>query len=358
MSPHHQVLLVEPDAALRLTLSGHLTRHKDIEVLARASSLDAALLQLTTASPNLLLIGAAALRGESLEAVQQFLADHPGVKLIALGKAKIPLIMGMSCSLPDASEGTVENWVRYDLIPLMNKVNKQSSHKPFSPKLMPRLVPTPAPASPPEPPRLQPRPGGSSVPIAVLAIAASTGGPDALMVVLSALPADLPVPVVIVQHMPQNFSELFVIQLQRVCALPVQLAEHNHPLSPGRVWLAPGGHHLEVHKRNHRLTMIISDDPPEHGCRPAADPLFRSLAQSAPYATLAAVLTGMGADGGPGSRHLKAAGGVIYVQDEATSVIWGMPQAVVQAGAAEQILPLEAIGPALCEHIMSRRLAA
>ncbi|SDQ20616.1 chemotaxis response regulator protein-glutamate methylesterase [Quadrisphaera sp. DSM 44207] len=186
---------------------------------------------------------------------------------------------------------------------------------------------------------------------AVLAIGSSTGGPEALARVLPALPASLPVPVVIVQHMPPVFTRQFAQRLDRLCALDVVEAVAGVPLEPGTVHLAPGDHHLTVRSSGGVLRTALDQGAPENFCRPAVDVLFRSVVQAYAGAVLAVVLTGMGADGRIGAGQVRAAGGRVLAQDQATSVVWGMPGAVTQAGFADEVLPLGEVATAVQRHL-------
>jgi two-component system chemotaxis response regulator CheB len=178
----------------------------------------------------------------------------------------------------------------------------------------------------------------------VLAIGCSTGGPDALATVLPALPADLAVPVVVVQHMPPVFTRLLAARLDGQSAVTVAEAVHGEPLVPGRVLIAPGGSHLVVRRVGTSVVAELTEDPPENFCRPAVDVLFRSVAAVYGDRVLAAVLTGMGRDGEKGATVIRDGGGEVVAQDDATSVVWGMPGAVAAAGQADRILPLPQIG--------------
>ncbi|WP_336924211.1 CheB methylesterase domain-containing protein, partial [Aquipuribacter sp. SD81] len=188
----------------------------------------------------------------------------------------------------------------------------------------------------------------------LLAIGSSTGGPEALSRVIGAMPASLPVPVVVVQHMPAEFTQLLADRLDRTCAVIVHHAEDGEPLRPGTVLVAPGGRHLEVVRDGTVLRARLSDAPPENFCRPAVDVLFRSLARSVGGQCLAVVLTGMGADGTAGAVDLAVTGAPLWAQDEASSVVWGMPGSLVGAGLADEVLPLDRIGPALVDAVLSR----
>jgi two-component system chemotaxis response regulator CheB len=205
-----------------------------------------------------------------------------------------------------------------------------------------------APVAPPRPPA--PRSGPGKKP-AVLVIGSSTGGPEALARVLPALPASLPVPVLLVQHMPPVFTRQFAQRLDRLCALRVVEAVDGTPLQPGTVHLAPGDQHLVIRPTRSGLQTSLNQGPPENFCRPAVDPLFRSAVAAYDGAVLAVVLTGMGADGRAGAGEIRAAGGTVVVQDQASSVVWGMPGAIAQAGFADEILPLDRVAEAIQRHL-------
>lgn len=179
----------------------------------------------------------------------------------------------------------------------------------------------------------------------VLALAASTGGPNALAAVIAGLPRDFPLPVLVTQHMPPLFTTMFAQRLAREGRLPCEEARDGEVLQPGRVYVAPGDHHLTLLSSGiaRSPSVHITNDPPEHHCRPAADPMFRTAAQAFPNGVLAVVLTGMGEDGRRGCEAVAASGGRVIVQDEATSVVWGMPGSVVASGIPCSILPLQSI---------------
>jgi two-component system chemotaxis response regulator CheB len=195
-----------------------------------------------------------------------------------------------------------------------------------------------------------PRTGPSKKP-AVLVIGSSTGGPEALARVLPMLPASLPVPVLVVQHMPPVFTRQFAQRLDRLSPLHVVEATDGSPLVPGTVHLAPGDHHLVVRANNRGTQTSLNQAPPENFCRPAVDPLFRSVVTAYDGAVLAVVLTGMGSDGRNGAAEVRAAGGTVLVQDQTTSVVWGMPGAISQAGLADEVLPLDRVPEAITRHL-------
>lgn len=182
-----------------------------------------------------------------------------------------------------------------------------------------------------------------SGPPEVVAIGVSTGGPNALADVLPRIPKGFALPVVLVQHMPPSFTRLLAERLDEKCAVRVLEATHGLTLQPGHVYVAPGNHHMRVERRGASVALVLDQDPPENSCRPAVDPLFRSVAQVYGGRALAVVLTGMGHDGQRGCVDLRAAGAQIVAQDQATSVVWGMPGAVVAAGLADAVVPLAAV---------------
>ena len=199
------------------------------------------------------------------------------------------------------------------------------------------------------------RPGGR---VDIIAVGCSTGGPDALTSVLMGLPSDLPVPVVVTQHMPPVFTRMFAERLDRSTPLTVVEAGDGMELAAGTVYIAPGDKHLVLQRRGAVPVTQLSGAPPENSCRPAVDVMFRSVAQLYGGSTFAVVLTGMGHDGRGGAKVLRDAGAEILAQDEASSVVWGMPGAVVQAGLADEVLPLDRIAACLIARVKAGRSAA
>lgn len=184
----------------------------------------------------------------------------------------------------------------------------------------------------------------------LIAIGSSTGGPQALRDVVGALPRDTNVPIVITQHMPKLFTAILAEHLTKL-GLPASEAQEGEPLRPGRIYLAPGDFHMTLRSTNGVISTHLDQNPPVNFCRPAVDPLFDSCAQVAGNGVLAVVLTGMGHDGRDGARTIRDAGGQVIAQDQASSVVWGMPGAVVEAGLADQILTLKDIGPELARRL-------
>ncbi len=190
----------------------------------------------------------------------------------------------------------------------------------------------------------------------LLAIGSSTGGPQALFTLIQALGRSVNVPVVLTQHMPATFTPILAEHITRLGGLPCAEAKDGEPLLPGRIYLAPGDKHLIVdagvgQRGAGPPRARLSTAPPENYCRPAVDPMLRSAASVCGGRVLVAMLTGMGHDGLAGTRIVVDAGGAAVAQDEATSVVWGMPGAVAQAGLCHAVLPLPRIAPKLLEML-------
>lgn len=190
---------------------------------------------------------------------------------------------------------------------------------------------------------------GRSEPPKVVCIGSSTGGPQALAALVRRLPKRLAMPVLIVQHMPAGFTAMLAKHLDALGGPPVSEARQGDPMEAGRIYLAPGDHHLLARAEGGRITLQLSDAPPENFCRPAVDPTLRSLVALHGRGVHAVILTGMGHDGLQGCKALTAAGGTVWAQDEASSVVWGMPGAVARAGLAQAQGTPESLGDALAQ---------
>jgi two-component system chemotaxis response regulator CheB len=205
----------------------------------------------------------------------------------------------------------------------------------------------PFPARPPLPPMR----AGGALPPAVLAVGSSTGGPQALFTLFAGLGRSFPLPVIVTQHMPPAFTPILAEHLSRVGGPPCAEAKDGEVPVAGRAYLAPGDTHLLVVTENGGPRLRLSKTPPENFCRPAVDPMLRSAAAAYGGRVLVVMLTGMGQDGLKGSEAVVAAGGRVIAQDEATSVVWGMPGAVAQKGLASAVLPLPDIAAAVTAAI-------
>ena len=208
-------------------------------------------------------------------------------------------------------------------------------------------------AAPSAPAQLRPY---SSVMPRVLLIGSSTGGPQALTKLFAEIgPAIVNVPVLITQHMPATFTAILAEHITKAAGRRAAEGTHGEPLMPGRIYVAPGGKHMVIGKQGAETVVLLNDQPPVNFCKPAVDPLFDSAVPIFGSAILACVLTGMGHDGAAGAKRIADGGGSVIAQDEDSSVVWGMPGAVAQAGAAAEILALDQIGGKIVRILGGRR---
>lgn len=225
-------------------------------------------------------------------------------------------------------------------------VQAQAPARSFAPS-QPRVAPAA--------PTIQTRPYSSVTP-RILLIGSSTGGPQALTKVFAEIgPAIANVPVLVTQHMPATFTAILAEHITKAAGRRAAEGVHGEPLMPGRIYVAPGGKHMVIGKQGSETVVLLNDLPPVNFCKPAVDPLFDSAIPLFGSAILACVLTGMGHDGAAGSKRIADGGGSVIAQDEESSVVWGMPGAVAQAGAAAEILPLDQIGGKIVRILGGRR---
>ena len=274
-----------------------------------------------------------------------------GITLRCLEQGALDFLRKPEGADPEASREELREKLR----PLLRHVRMRRNLRPElavpAPAARPAAPPpTRLPAPPPRPPRMAPAPRR----IDVVAIGVSTGGPNALGEVIPRLPADLPVPVLLVQHMPPLFTASLAEHLDQRSQLAVREARDGEPVQPGCVYIAPGGHHMVVRRlpggEGPGVPIIgLNDQPPENSCRPSVDVLFRSVAANYEGNLLAVVMTGMGSDGCEGVRAMKRRGCLCLTQSEASCVIYGMPQAVDEAGLADEQVPLERLAARIAQ---------
>ncbi len=252
-------------------------------------------------------------------------------------------------SKPESNRGvTTSATFRHDLIEKVRELGgrRRRRRAPLAPQAAAAPAAHPPPArthEPAAPIKLRAFP---AIPPRVLLIGSSTGGPQALTSVISNLRGLLPrVPVLITQHMPPTFTTILAEHIARAASGRAREGVHGEPIEAGTIYVAPGGKHMQVVKRDHGTFIALDDGPLVNFCRPAVDPLFRSAAAAWGPAVLALVLTGMGSDGAKGGAEIVAHGGGVIAQDEATSVVWGMPGAAAHAGICSAVLPLDQIAP-------------
>ncbi|MGA7886916.1 MAG: chemotaxis response regulator protein-glutamate methylesterase [Acidobacteriaceae bacterium] len=337
--PHKiRILVADDSSVMRSLLRMVLDPHPELEIVAAAADGEEAVTAFDRLHPDLVLLDIDMPRMNGLEA------------LSALRRRdfRVPIIMCSTLTWRGARV-TLEALARgaTDYVPKPTaQQNVREGVATLSSELLPRILalcaaqPVVSESVPPVPAASATHAAFSALAPRLVVIGVSTGGPAALEALLPQLPATFPLPILIVQHMPRLFTGLLADRLDSLCSVRVREAVAGIHPEPGIVHLARGDWHLEL-GRDFRLR--LNQNAPEHFCRPSVDVLFRSAALACSGRLLAIVLTGMGSDGLAGCRAVRAAGGAVFVQNAATSLIWGMPGAVANAGLADRILPLSAI---------------
>ncbi|MBL8660853.1 MAG: chemotaxis response regulator protein-glutamate methylesterase [Rhodospirillales bacterium] len=349
-----RALIVDDSAVVRGLVSRLLAEQPDIEIAATASNGEQALKALAGARFDVVVLDVEMPVMDGLTALPKMLAIDPDVRVIiastlskpgaaitirALAAGAADYIPKPSASRDLTSAATDGDGFRRDLVIKVRALGEAGRRR-----------------------RDQPAPGVGSEEVAeglgsaswplrrtpptrpeILVIGSSTGGPQALSTLVGGLPADLTLPILIAQHMPPHFTAILAEHLARIGRRPCAEGRDGEPIQPGRIYVAPGDFHMIVGRDGRRRVIRINQAPPENFCRPAVDALFRSAAACYGAATLAVVLTGIGADGTRGGEAVVAAAGALIAQDEASSVVWGMPGSVARAGLCSAVLPLEAL---------------
>ncbi len=365
-----RILIVDDSAVMRSLLRAVVSIDARLEVAGTAADGASALNLLQTSQPDIILLDVEmpVMDGlETLRALRQRWSRIPVIMCSSLTQrgAKVT-IEALACGAADyvtkpsgqSDRETALRKLAQELIPKIRALTTQPAKPPFSPQHSfasgsPRVSTGPVAGPPPMPAFLArnsiaspPHPITSTPSIVVIGV--STGGPAALDVLLPALPERFPLPVLIVQHMPELFTRLLAERLNNRCCLRVREASDGDPVRAGCVYIARGNWHMETVATalpESPAALRLNQGPQENHCRPSVDVLFRSAANVYGSEILAVMLTGMGSDGMKACRAIRELGGVVLAQDEATSTVWGMPGAVANAGLANKVLPLEMIAP-------------
>lgn len=335
-----RVMICDDSALIRAAIANILAADPAILVVARVANGAAAIEQLATCQVDVVVLDIEMPVMDGMTALPLLLRASPGIGIIMASTlttrgaeiAMRALRLGAADYVPKPSATAVAGDRRFgdELIAKVRGLARLR-HRPEG-----RATPAPPAAQLRPAPRLSPR---------LLAIGSSTGGPNALFALIESLRGmAIPVPIVLTQHMPASFTPILAQHLDRLGVLPCAEAADGMSLAAGSLVLAPGDRHMLVHRTERGFAIRLSQSPPENFCRPSVDPMLRSACDAADGRVLVAMLTGMGQDGLLGTRKIIEAGGALIAQDEATSVVWGMPGAVVRAGLAHAILPLPRIG--------------
>ncbi|GAB6064701.1 protein-glutamate methylesterase/protein-glutamine glutaminase [Deferrisoma palaeochoriense] len=337
-----RVLVVDDSAFMRKALQKMLEEDPEIRVVGTARDGLEALAKVRELDPDLVTLDVEMPRMDGLETLQRIMAESPRPVVMVSSLTE----EGAEVTLRALDLGAVDYLpknIGANVLEVV-KIREALRAKVKAVARKRAQVPRPVPA-----PGAEPATVPSLGPARLVAIGASTGGPPALQKVFAELPEGFGAPVVVVQHMPKAFTGAFAKRLDAAGGLSVKEAESGDRLEPGRGFVAPGGRHLVVHRDGRGLVLQVTERPADTLHRPSVDVMFRSVAQVPVPDTLAVVLTGMGSDGAEGAREIRRQGGRVVAQSAETCVVYGMPRAVVEAGAADAVLPLERIGPAIRE---------
>lgn len=338
-----RVLVVDDSVVIRRLVAQALGQYAEIEVVGVAANGSIALQRIPQLNPDVLTLDIEMPEMDGLELLRRIRREYPHLRVIMFStlteRGTAATLEALSLGADDyvakaSNAGSLDrSLVRLneELVPKIRQFFVLRSDQPVS-----AFRPASAAGKNASRVRIQPR---------VVAIGVSTGGPAALARILPQFPADFPLPVAIVQHMPPLFTRLLAERLQAISRMVVHEAAPDEPIKPGKILVAPGDYHLKLVQTDGMVRAALDQSPPENSCRPAVDALLRTVAETYDGAVIAAILTGMGQDGLRGAEILKARGATVLAQDEASSVVWGMPGAVVNAGLADRVLPLDQIVP-------------
>jgi two-component system chemotaxis response regulator CheB len=369
--PKVRVLIVDDSAFIRRVLSDQITADGDLEVVGQAPNGRLALQRVEQLRPDVVVLDVEMPELDGLATLAELRKRDARLPVIMFSALTEPaaaatvdaLLLGATdyVTKPTAADGA--DRIRDELIPKIKaacgaaRTGSGAAPPRHQPTLQAGMAACLALASPHQGTargaafgrsiRLDPAPARPEI----LVIGVSTGGPNALAALFAGLPASFPIPIALVQHMPPMFTRILAERLSQSSKIAVHECTEGMVPRAGQAYVAPGDHHMRLGRQGPAVTLHLNRDSPENACRPAVDVLFRSAAEVYRSRVLALVLTGMGRDGLRGAQTIREAGGQIWAQDEATSVVWGMPGAVVREGLTERVLPLGQIGPEIVRRV-------
>jgi two-component system, chemotaxis family, protein-glutamate methylesterase/glutaminase len=357
--PPIRILIVDDSVVIRKVLSDALASDPAVTVAGTASDGRIALAKITQLHPDLVTLDVEMPNLSGLETIAEIRKLQPKLPIIMFSTLTErgasttldALAMGASDYVTKPSNtGSLEVTIariRQELLPKIKALcaSRQPSDKKTAFPLSQTKQGISQQTYPPHP----------AARIDILAIGTSTGGPNALAELLPAIPKNLPVPIVIVQHMPPLFTRLLAERLNKQTAISVHEGASGNKIEPGHAWIAPGNYHMTLERQGTTVQLNLNQEPPENSCRPAVDPLFRSVSSVFGPNVLAVVLTGMGSDGVQGAQYIRERGGQVFIQDEESSVVWGMPGQVAAAGLADATYPLSQMASEIVRRISQQR---
>lgn len=349
-----RVLIVDDSVVIRRLVTQVLSEDPAIEVAGVAANGIIALARIPQVNPDVVSLDIEMPEMDGIETLRRIRKQFPAVRVImfstltARGADKTLEALSLGANdyvTKPANVGSLDRSMeklRGELIPKI---------KQFFETALPPPASLPAPAAV--------KPVSTYTPVVpykpeVVAIGVSTGGPNALAQIFPEFPADFPLPILVVQHMPPLFTRMLAERLCNQSHLQVVEAADGMAVEPGHAFIAPGDYHMQVLRRDQRLIVRLDQGPPQNSCRPAVDVLFSSLAKVCGGRVLGVVLTGMGHDGLRGAQELKSQGASVLAQDQASSVVWGMPGAVATAGLADKVLTLKGVVPEILRRVKSK----
>ncbi|HXU19523.1 MAG TPA: chemotaxis-specific protein-glutamate methyltransferase CheB [Verrucomicrobiae bacterium] len=358
--PKMRVLVVDDSVVVRRVLANVLSSDPAIDVVGTAPNGRIALAKIAQATPDLVTLDVEMPEMGGLETLAALRKTNPLLPVImfsafieqgspnaanALAFGSVECVTKPVGGAVDSASTAIRNYLipkikghlPHEVVPAAPVPHADSVRSVFPGKSFPSQTDHPVPR------------------VDVVVIGASTGGPSALEKLLAFLPDDFPVPILIVQHMPAGFTALLANRLAAKCRISVAELRADPLLCPGHAWLAAGGRHMVVKVMNGEVHARIFDGPPENSCRPSADVLFRSAAEVFKEHVLAVVMTGMGQDGLRGCEKIREAGGQVLAQDQASSVVWGMPGLVANAGLVNRVVGLDELGREILRRVMFLR---
>lgn len=347
-----RVLIIDDSATMRKIIGFALSNHPQIEVVGEAPDPTEAFRMVDTLDPDVLTLDIEMPKMNGIDFLRRVMKHRPRpvimVSTLTLAGAAVTIEALALGAFDCVAKPSLKDDRSFD--DLVEKVIAAGAARNGG-----RLAPRAAPATAPTADRREPAPEGARIGEKIIAIGASTGGVEALIAVLTEFPANCP-PTVITQHMPANFTRSFAERLDRMCRPTVQEAEDRRPLKPGNVYIAPGGrYHLEVTRRADGFDSRLREAETVSGHRPSVDVLMSSVASAAGRDAVGIILTGMGKDGAEGLLRMRKAGARTIGQDEATSLIYGMPRVAHEMGAVQKQVALNRIAREVFASVASRR---
>lgn len=352
--PKIRVLVVDDAVVMRKLISEALSRDPEIEVVGTAANGHIGLQKITQVNPDIITLDVEMPDMDGLQMLRELRKTYPKLPVIMFStltsRAAASTLQALGEGATDyvtkpANVGNVSESIQKlneEMVPKIKLHCGCTNHRSLLAETKPRVP-------------VNNSPSAVDRAIEILCVGTSTGGPNALAEFFNTIPANFPVPIVIVQHMPPLFTAMLAQRLEAHAKLRFHEGMEGQAVESGHVYIAPGGKHMEVIKQGAKVVLHLTEEPPENSCRPAVDVLFRSVVKAYQTHVLGVVMTGMGQDGLRGCELIKENHGQVLVQDEASSVVWGMPGYVAHAGLADRILPLDQLAGEVVRRVEKSR---